>query len=421
MRKLKYILLLLIAIGCTKEVEVLNPINAENVKKIAELQSQLSSLTSSLSGLQSQNQNLANERNNLVEQLSSLESQLSTSEETNTSLESQLSTLQETITSLGSQLSASEETNASLASLIKSLESQLSTTEETTTSLESQITALEETNTSLESQIESLKIKVAELGLAVAINVGVQDGVYTQSERFYYIIVNNDTVFNSSFSPSTKIYAVIEKGVLKKITRDLNVDIYNDPSNVVPFKQWVIRHGLGDGDRADNFKDSIYVSNLDEIIIEYEFLGNTSISSAGVITTYENAISKTAKKWVRNKELTQETVPAQTFREINKFILENSNVGILSDSIYKNIDPFDPISLREGFILDAQRNGLDISYLRDEEITIDTVDWNYGSAYGSPCQTGVIKVYREESFEPIIYPLFSSPLRTMFHEWDTQH
>ena len=46
MRKLKYILLLLIAISCTKEVEVLNPVNAENVKKIAELQSQLSSLTS---------------------------------------------------------------------------------------------------------------------------------------------------------------------------------------------------------------------------------------------------------------------------------------------------------------------------------------------------------------------------------------
>ena len=376
MRKLKYILLLLIAISCTKEVEVLNPINAENVKKIAELQSQLSWLTSSLSGLQSQNQNLTNERNSLQEQLNSLQEQL-------TSLQSQLSTL--------------EGTNASL---------------------ESQITALEETNTSLESQIESLKIKVAELGLAVAINIGVQDGVYTQSEGGFYTIVNNDTVFDSSYSPSTKIYAVIEKGSLKKITRDLKVEIYNDPTNDVPFTQWVMRHGLGDGDTVDNFKDSIYVSNLDEIIIEYEFLGNISVYDADNFkdSIYENAISKTVKKWVKNKELTEETVPAQTFLEINKFIMENATVGTFSDSIYKNIDPFDPISLREGFILDAERNGLDISYLRDEEITLETVDWNRGAAYGSPCQTGVIQVYREQEWEPIIKPLQNSALWVMFHE-----
>jgi hypothetical protein len=88
----------------------------------------------------------------------------------------------------------------------------------------------------------------------------------------------------------------------------------------------------------------------------------------------------------------------------------------LSDSIYKNIDPFDPISLREGFILDAQRNGLDISYLRDEEITIEDVDWNSGSAYGLPCQSGKIKIYREDDWEPIIYPLQNVALWVMFHE-----
>ena len=449
MRKLKYILLLLIAIGCTKEVEVLNPINAENVKKIAELQTQLSSLTSSLSGLQSQNQNLTNERNNLEEQLSSLQSQLSTledtnaslesqlsalqetitslgsqlstSEDTNTSLESQLSALQETITSLGSQLSTSEETNASLASLIKSLESQLSTTEETSTSLESQITALEDTNTSLESQIESLKIKAAELGLAVAFNVGVQDGVYTLISSYYLVIAsNNDTIsgngiFNTN-NISTINYGLIEDGRLKKRTRDSDVDIYDDSSNKVTFKQWLLREGMGDIQEINGFKDSIYVSNIDEIITEHQVFQSYNQVSQGITTYIEDATAKSGSKWKLNKDLTEETVPAQTFLEINKFIRENSTVGTFSDSIYKNIDPFDPISLREGFILDAQRNGLDISYLRDEEITLETVDWNYGAAYASPCQTGVIKVYREQEWEQIIKPLSNSALWVMFHE-----
>ena len=358
MRKLKYILLLLIAISCTKEVEVLNPINAENVKKIAELQSQLSSLTSSLSGLQSQNQNLTNERNNLVEQLSSLQSQLST---------------------------------------------------------------LEDTNTSLESQIESLKIKVAELGLAVAFNVGVQDGVYTLISSYYLVIAsNNDTIsgngiFNTN-NISTINYGLIEDGRLKKRTRDSDVDIYDDSSNKVTFKQWLFRQGMGDIEQKTGYKDSVYVSNVDEIITEYQHLQSYNQVSQGITTYIEDATAKSVSKWKLNRDLTEETVPAQTFLEINKFIRENSTVGTFSDSIYKNIDPFDPISLREGFILDAQRNGLDISYLRDEEITLETVDWNRGAAYAAPCQTGFIKISREQEWEQIIKPLSNSALWVMFHE-----
>jgi uncharacterized coiled-coil protein SlyX len=372
MKKLKYILLLLIAISCTKEVEVLNPINAENVKKIAELQSQLSSLTSSLTGLQSQNQNLTNEKNNLLEQLSSLQSQLSTLEDTNASLESQ-------------------------------------------------ITALEETNASLESQIESLKIKVAELGLAVAINVGVQDGVYTLISWYYLIIAsNNDTIIGNGIFNTNNIstinYGLIEDGRLKKRTRDFDVDIYDDSSNKVTFKQWLFREGMMDIQTNIGFKDSIYVSNIDEIITEYQVLQSYNQVSQGITTYIEDATAKSGSKWKLNRDLTEETVPAQTFLEINKFIRENSTVGTFSDSIYKNIDPFDPISLREGFILDAQRNGLDISYLRDEEITLETVDWNRGAAYAAPCQTGFIKISREQEWEQIIKPLSNSALWGMFHE-----
>jgi hypothetical protein len=93
MKKLKYIFLFFVAISCTNEVEVLNPINAENVKKIAELQSQLSLLSSSLSDLQNQNQNLTYERNSLREQVTYLQLEISDLDLTNTSLESQIESL----------------------------------------------------------------------------------------------------------------------------------------------------------------------------------------------------------------------------------------------------------------------------------------------------------------------------------------
>lgn len=351
MRKLKYILLLLIAISCTKEVEVLNPINAENVKKIAELQSQLSSLTSSLSGLQSQNQNLTNERNSLQEQLTSLQSQLST---------------------------------------------------------------LEDTNASLESQIESLKIKVAELGLAVAINIGVQDGVYTLKEwSFNSIKDENDTIPAIIKFPETTTYAIIKDKKQIKRTVDRSVDIYDDSSNKLNFKKWVLRYGLGSVKEKPDFRDTIYVSNVDEITSEFSFNGSSTDFDG---QPYDTRIEYYFK-WQKDSIIIREQdVPAQSFMEINKFIMENSKVGLFADSIYKNINPFDPISLREGFILDAQRNGLDISYLRDEEISIETVDWNYGIAYGQVCLTGEIRMYREDNWEPIIKPLHNSVLITMFHE-----
>jgi len=353
MRKLKYILLLLIAISCTKEVEVLNPVNAENVKKIAELQSQLSSLTSLISGLESQNQNLTNERNNLVEQLSSLQSQLST---------------------------------------------------------------LEQTNLFLESEVDSLRIKVAELALLISYEIGVKDGIYDLINSSYFITHNNDLVYGNdkleTDNTSELNYGVIENGVLKKRTFNLNLDINSDSSNKINFKQWKLGYGITNIETKAEFKDTIYVSGVDEIIIEFQFKSDAIIND----DLFEDALIKEAFKWKLNRGLSEDDVPAQTFLEINKFITENATNGTFTDPIYKNIDVFDPISLREGFILDAQRNGLDISYLRDENISIETVDWGYGAAYGSPCRSGVIELYLENDWEPVIDPLQNIVLIVMFHE-----
>ena len=351
MRKLKYILLLLIAISCTKEVEVLNPINAENVKKIEELQSQLSSLTSLISGLESQNQDLTNERNNLVEQLSSLQSQLSASMEI---------------------------------------------------------------NSTLEAEVDSLRIKVAELELLISYEIGVKDGIYDLVNSSYFITHNNDLVYGSdkldTDNTSELNYGVIENGILKKRTFNLSIDINN--SNKIDFKQWRLGYGITNIETKAEFKDTIYVSGVDEIIIEFQFKSDAIIND----DLFEDALIKEAFKLKLNRGLSEADVPAQTFLEINNFITKNAINGTFEDPIYKNIDVFDPISLREGFILDAQRNGLDISYLRDENISIQTVDWGNGAAYGSPCRSGVIELYLENDWEPVIDPLQNIVLLVMFHE-----
>lgn len=351
MRKLKYILLLLVAISCTKEVEVLNPINAENVKKIEELQSQLSSLTSLISGLESQNQDLTNERNNLVEQLSSLQSQL-------------------------------------FASM--------------------------EINSTLEAEVDSLRIKVAELELLISYEIGVKDGIYDLVNSSYFITHNNDLVYGSdkldTDNTSELNYGVIENGILKKRTFNLSIDINN--SNKIDFKQWRLGYGITNIETKAEFKDTIYVSGVDEIIIEFQFKSDAIIND----DLFEDALINEAFKFKLNRGLSEADVPAQTFLEINNFITKNATNGTFEDPIYKNIDVFDPISLREGFILDAQRNGLDISYLRDENISIQTVDWGNGAAYGSPCRSGVIELYLENDWEPVIDPLQNIVLLVMFHE-----
>ena len=69
MKKLVLLLGCFILFTCTTEVEVEveNPINSENVKRISELETLLASLNSTLS--QSENQNLLKEVNDLKEQL----------------------------------------------------------------------------------------------------------------------------------------------------------------------------------------------------------------------------------------------------------------------------------------------------------------------------------------------------------------
>ena len=349
MKKLLLVLslfLLIYACGKDSEVKVENPLNYQNVKKIAELEYQLAFINSTLSESGTINQNLTKQVDDLQKQLTSTQSLLETSEQT---------------------------------------------------------------NTSLESQIDSLNVKVADLGLIVWTSLGIQDGIYDKKKyhRFFIDPVSNDTLFNGGpvGNLRKKIYGEVKNGVLVKRTANYEIDLYGDPSNRTTFTKWELKD--------EKSTDSIYISGLYEITVRSKSPDNLTISGGN---SYSNIDRVEYTVWKFEDNLTVEAIPAQTFKEINKFVVENSNVGILADSIYTNIDPFDPISLREGFILDAQRNGLDISYLRNEKITIETVDLNYGVAYGEPCNSGKISIFLEDTWAPIYKPQRASPLNTMFHE-----
>ena len=78
-----------------------------------------------------------------------------------------------------------------------------------------------------------------------------------------------------------------------------------------------------------------------------------------------------------------------TNREVGNSLRAVANFNFYKDSIYSSINPYDFQTIKEAFILDAKRNGLDISYIRNETLIIDVVDWNYGQAYAAICQTVV--------------------------------
>ena len=96
------ILLFIIFIGCSKDVEVENPINAQNVQKIAQLQEQLNTITSSLQTSLLQNESILSENEELQNQIESIQAQLVSTEGELESSEGQIAALLEQITVLQS-------------------------------------------------------------------------------------------------------------------------------------------------------------------------------------------------------------------------------------------------------------------------------------------------------------------------------
>ena len=69
-------------------------------------------------------------------------------------------------------------------------------------------------------------------------------------------------------------------------------------------------------------------------------------------------------------------------RELGKIYREQLN---LEYTVIQSMEQYyDLSSIKNAFILDAKRNGLDISYLYDEELIFEVVDWNTGYAMEHP-------------------------------------
>jgi len=246
--------LFLLIYACGKDsevkVEVQNPLNSQNVKKIAELESQLSSLNSSLSESGNNNQNLTKQVADLQKQLTSTQSLLETSEQT---------------------------------------------------------------NTSLESQIDSLNVKVADLGLTVWTSLGIQDGIYSLKDRYYGDLDphTNDTLLyytlyneRDKLDPKKSVYGEVKNGVLVRSTKNYEIDIYGGDSNKVFFAKWELNdktrsiHSRGNThnlyrEKYKNLTDTIYISGPYEITTRSRNISNiTGATFNGEVYASTKEVSK---------------------------------------------------------------------------------------------------------------------------------
>ena len=353
-----FILLFIIFIGCSKDVEVENPINAQNVQKIAQLQEQLNTITSSLQASLVQNESILSENEELQGQIESIQA------------------------------------------LLDSVKGQLVSTEGELESSEGQIAALLEQITVLESTLNVFL-------LAEAMELGVQDGTYIQVKQ--RIWNDGDEIPDWTYLTSN----VGRKGVYVKVANDT-----------------ISKNGWSSGFQINDLGEYLSISRWTTPRIEnseiYPFASSTvtitginevEFTSRGAYTN--NPVRLRTRLHVYQK-VPNEDLPLDwiyTNREVGDSLRAVANLNFYKDSIYSKIDPYNYESIKEAFILDAQRNGLDISYIRNETLIIDIVDWNYGTAYAAHCQTGRIKLSWEDNYDVLHDPEGRERyLKTMWHE-----
>tara|TARA_B110001452_G_scaffold181796_1_gene152677 strand:- start:682 stop:1959 length:1278 start_codon:yes stop_codon:yes gene_type:complete len=353
-----FILLFIIFIGCSKDVEVENPINAQNVQKIAQLQEQLNAITSSLQASLVQNESILSENEELQNQIESIQAQL------------------------------------------VSVQAQLVSTEGELESSEGQIAALLEQITVLQSNLNVFL-------LAEAIQLGVQDGTYIEVKRKNWSDGDEipDWTYLTSNEGENGLYVKVANDTISKNSGGGAFQI-NDLGEYLLLPRWTTPP-------IENSEIYPFVSSTVTItgINEVQFTSRGAFTNNPVrFRTRLNVYQK-----VPNEDLPLDWI--YTNREVGDSLRAVANFNFYKDSIYSKIDPYNYESIKEAFILDAKRNGLDISYIRNETLIIDVVDWNYGQAYAATCQTGKIKLSWEDNYDVLHDPQGQERyLKTMWHE-----
>ena len=131
-----------------------------------------------------------------------------------------------------------------------------------------------------------------------------------------------------------------------------------------------------------------------ELEVAWESVAHSDIE--GGVITIETTVrleldEGPSEGYVRNGEPITRTEMHNIYRE--------GGQGIYADPVYRNINFDEPRTLLVAFVEDAARNGLDISYALNEQFNNNIVNYGYGYAYGTPCQTGTINVSWEDSYD----------------------
>ena len=251
-------------------------------------------------------------------------------------------------------------------------------------------------NNSLESQILDLQSQIQELLIK---EDDIKDGFYILTKRKFWLDIDEVEPLSGweYLTQNTGENGYYTEVINDTIRRTSSIDKFtiNESGEQVEFNRW--KASPVDAIlRPPYVWTFVSVSGKNEI----QYIRRNLHDLGNGMFTHRNTIE--VYKKVSENELPLDFI--KTNEEVGDYFRETSNYSFYSDSIYRTIDPYNFDTIKEAFIMDAQRNGLDISYIRDEILTITIVNRNEVAAYAKVCKTGTIELLWEDNFNVLFTP-----------------
>ncbi|MDG0968152.1 MAG: hypothetical protein P8N93_07570 [Flavobacteriaceae bacterium] len=264
-------------------------------------------------------------------------------------------------------------------------------------------------NNSLESQILDLQSQIQELLIK---EDDIKDGFYILTKRKFWLDIDEVEPLSGweYLTQNTGENGYYTEVINDTIRRTSSIDKFtiNESGEQVEFNRW--KASPVDAIlRPPYVWTFVSVSGKNEI----QYIRRNRHDLGNGMFTHRNTIE--VYKKVSENELPLDFI--KTNEEVGDYFRETSNYSFYSDSIYRTIDPYNFDTIKEAFIMDAQRNGLDISYIRDEILTITIVNRNEVAAYAKVCKTGTIELLWEDNFNVLFTPEDNLDLlKILWHE-----
>ena len=252
----------------------------------------------------------------------------------------------------------------------------------------------EELNNRLEALAEQLREQIA-------VDNGIKDGYYIE---YQYKSTRNDTILydETESIPNQKLFSdgLIFKVINGKIVEDFtvmqadywwNIDNQPPPNVIKKLHPYNMSHyhkyTRNKIVSTTNTGDSLgYYKNYK--VIDHDIFYVDKIMPNKEIGWNPNVFTRGSRKWSKVMyrmfseplQLTDNIIYDPVVEEVNGVTSISqypdiydyySETNIFSDSIYREIDPDDPISYFNAFIKDAERHGIDLSNINTNELNVN--------------------------------------------------